>query len=183
MASRSTELFLAAAMAASVSAWANANAQRVYAVPARPAGPAPHHYDTHVPAPHQPAPQALVHHAHTPPPRFAPPTMMPHAPIRPPVFVRPIVTTYLPLPRPAYPVHDVPRVVSAPGPYFVIVGSAYAGTGNNLAYPAEPDWKWTPVESVAELAGRSDLRYYCPDTREYYPAVRACPSPWLKVVP
>lgn len=182
MASWAAGLFLAAAMAAPAAAWAHADARRAYAAPARAAGPAPHRYGTHVPAPHWPVPQALVHRAHLPqPPRIAPPAAMHHAPIRPPLYARPIVTAYLPLPRPAYPVHDVPRAAAAPAPYFVILGSGY--TGNNLAYPAEPSWKWTPVESVAALAGRSALRYYCPDTREYYPAVEDCASPWLKVVP
>jgi hypothetical protein len=101
-----------------------------------------------------------------------------HAPIRPPVIIRSIIT--VPSPRPAY---DSPRVVTAPGPYFVMVSSAYTGTSNNLAYRAEPNWNWTPVESVVALAGHSEVRYYCPDTREYYPTVEVCPSPWLKVVP
>ena len=102
--------------------------------------------------------------------------------MRPPVAIRPIITTYV-APRPVY---SAARVVAVPSPYYMVVDSGYTGT--DLAYPAEPNWNWTPVESIAALAGRavadrSDVRFYCPDTREYYPLVETCPSPWLKVIP
>jgi hypothetical protein len=29
----------------------------------------------------------------------------------------------------------------------------------------------------------SEVRYYCPDYRDYYPTVATCPSPWLQVLP
>jgi hypothetical protein len=96
---------------------------------------------------------------------------------RPTVVIRPAITTYMP--RPVY--QSAPRVIAVPTPYYVVVGAGY--TGNNLAYPAESNWNWTPVDSVAALAGRGEVRYYCPDTRAYYPQAEDCPSPWLKVVP
>ena len=179
-------LLLAATMATPAHAWAHADGGRGHAAPspARTMGSAPRH-QVHAAPSHQPhfVPQPANHHAYAPPPRPAPPAVMHYGYVRPPVSVRPIITTYIPPPRP---VLYAPRVVTVESPYYVYVGSGYTGT--NIAYPAEPNWNWTPVESVAALAGhgvaeRSDVRYYCPDAREYYPAVETCPSPWLKVVP
>ena len=167
-----------AAMAASAAAWAHPEARRAHSAPspARAAVFAPQHRSPHV------TPQAAIYHTYAPhPPRFASPPVL-HPPIRPPVIVRPIIATYVP-PRPVY---SAPRVVAVPSPYYAVVGAGYTGT--DLAYPAEPNWNWTPVESIAALAGRgvaerSDVRYYCPDSREYYPQAQTCPSPWLKVIP
>ena len=33
------------------------------------------------------------------------------------------------------------------------------------------------------IPASADLRYYCPDYRDYYPNVATCPSQWLQVVP
>jgi len=43
------------------------------------------------------------------------------------------------------------------------------------AYEEEP-----PVTYVEQS---DQVRYYCPDSRAYYPSVTTCPSAWLKVVP
>lgn len=91
-------------------------------------------------------------------------------------FIRPAVVTCAPRP-----VYIAPPVVTVPAPYYVEVDSGYAET--TLARTAESDWTWTPVTSIAALAGRGRLRQYCPDTRTYYPQVETCPSPWLKAVP
>ena len=130
---------------------------------------------------HTRANMAYGHHA-PPSPLPAPrPALWPGQGIAAPTLrtatvIRPIIATYVPRT-----VVTTPRVVSVTAPYYVIVGPGYTGT--SLAYPADTNWNWTPVESVAALAGRSDLRYFCPDTRSYYPETEACPSPWLKVVP
>lgn len=42
---------------------------------------------------------------------------------------------------------------------------------------------YTPVPVPASGEPSSDLRYYCPDYRDYYPNVATCPSQWLQVVP
>ena len=154
-------LFLAAMLTAAAPAWPHAEARRAHA------GAPPAHVSY---APRHAHASAPLHIAQ--PFRVGPPF---HAPLRPAVFVsRPVVTTYLPSPL-------APRVAVLPSPYYVVVGAGYTGT--DLAYPAEPNWNWTPVASVAELAGRGQMRYYCPDTRSYYPDAQACPSPWLRVVP
>ncbi len=41
--------------------------------------------------------------------------------------------------------------------------------------------RWAHTWNLRE--GRGELRHYCPELREYYPAVETCPSPWLKLVP
>ena len=77
------------------------------------------------------------------------------------------------------PVYPSAPVAAAPESYEVAAQPAFAGAG----YARPQDWNWTPVESVVPLAGRGKVRHYCPELREYYPAVETCPSPWLKVVP
>ena len=42
---------------------------------------------------------------------------------------------------------------------------------------------YTPVPVPVYVEQGSDLRYYCPDYRDYYPNVATCPSQWLQVVP
>jgi hypothetical protein len=46
-------------------------------------------------------------------------------------------------------------------------------------YPAYPAY----TEEPAYVEQGVDVRYYCPDYRDYYPTVQTCPSPWLQVVP
>lgn len=41
--------------------------------------------------------------------------------------------------------------------------------------------EYVPVPAPAAPA--PELRYYCPDYRDYYPNVATCPSQWLQVVP
>ena len=47
-----------------------------------------------------------------------------------------------------------------------------------LFYPAYP-----PVPAPVYVEQSSDLRYYCPDYRDYYPNVATCPSQWMQVIP
>ena len=62
-------------------------------------------------------------------------------------------------------------VVAAP---FFYYPPAYAAP----VYPA-PVYQEPPV--YVEQA--SEVRYYCPDYRDYYPNVSTCPSPWMQVLP
>jgi hypothetical protein len=39
------------------------------------------------------------------------------------------------------------------------------------------------VEQPAYVEQGSEVRYYCPDYRDYYPNVSSCPSPWMQVLP
>ena len=157
---RSTNaLYLAVVVAAAVPVWAHAEARHTHAGAAavRVAYASPHHHQTQGLRPMRSVPRAVVHPAARP-------------------VMRPVITSYGP--RPAY---FAPRVVVVPAPYYV-----FADTGYGAATPAfqpEPAWNWTPVASVASLAGRGEVRLYCPDTRTYYPQVETCPSPWLKVIP
>ena len=45
------------------------------------------------------------------------------------------------------------------------------------AYPAPVYAEPTYIEQG------SDIRYYCPDYRDYYPNVASCPSAWIQVAP
>ena len=106
-----------------------------------------------------------------------------------------VVTRYVPVIRVAsgYPVTVPPHLVAVPAPYYVAAGAQPVqeiATAPSAGFP--PDWNWRPVESFAALAPRADsttapaqqqVRYYCPDTREYFPAVETCDSSWLKVIP
>jgi hypothetical protein len=42
---------------------------------------------------------------------------------------------------------------------------------------------YAPVPVPAYGEPIPELRYYCPDYRDYYPNVATCPSQWLQVVP
>ncbi len=52
------------------------------------------------------------------------------------------------------------------------------GGGNATAAPPPPP----PGGSGGAPMAPSNIRYYCPDSNNYYPAVPSCPSPWMKVV-
>ena len=47
-----------------------------------------------------------------------------------------------------------------------------------LFYPV-----YTPVPAPVYVEQSSDVRYYCPDYRDYYPNVATCPSQWMQVIP
>ena len=170
-----TGLFLAAALAAAP-VWVHAEARRTHgAAPGVRVAPAPHHH-AHGSPPAHPAYAPQYHHAYASTHlRTAPPAAVNWTP-RPPVFIRPAISTYA-----TRPVYVAPRVATVPVPYYAGVDYGYERT--TLARPAASGWNWAPVGSVAMLAGRGEVRYYCPDTRSYYPQVEICPSPWLKVVP
>jgi len=42
---------------------------------------------------------------------------------------------------------------------------------------------YTPVPTPVYVEQSSEVRYYCPDYRDYYPNVATCPSQWLQVIP
>jgi len=60
-------------------------------------------------------------------------------------------------------------------------------------YYAWPGWSWYywPIYGVpppwmvppAYAPGAAEIKYFCPDSRGYYPDVSECPSEWLTVVP
>lgn len=87
----------------------------------------------------------------------------------------------------------VPQPVAAvPVPYYVAAGAQPAEAVSVPSAGFPPNWNWRPVESFADLAprtrstaapGEQQVRYYCPDTRDYFPAVETCDSSWLKVIP
>jgi hypothetical protein len=63
-------------------------------------------------------------------------------------------------------------VVAAPFFYY------YPGYYYRRIYPV-PAYSEPPVY----IEQASEVRYYCPDYRDYYPSVSSCPSPWLRVLP
>lgn len=64
--------------------------------------------------------------------------------------------------------------VGAPYPYYYYPPYYYPP-----AYAASPAYEEPPVY----IEQADEVRYYCPDYRDYYPNVPNCPSPWLQVVP
>lgn len=50
--------------------------------------------------------------------------------------------------------------------------------GGNIAPPPPPPGGGGSAAPVPP----GNIRYYCPDSNNYYPAVPSCPSPWMKVV-
>jgi hypothetical protein len=85
-----------------------------------------------------------------------------------------------------------------PRPFFhhhrgtVVVGSAIFVGG--VGYPYYPYYyypyyypyaapAYVEEPPVTYIEQSDQLRYYCPDSRAYYPEVTTCPSPWMKVVP
>ena len=109
----------------------------------------------------------------------------------------PAVIRYVPLVRAAtvYPAAVTRRVVAVPAPAPYYVSAVAQPVQEIVTLPSAgfpPDWNWRPVESFAALAPRAnqsagsaqpEVRYYCPDTREYFPLVETCNSSWLKVIP
>lgn len=88
-------------------------------------------------------------------------------------------------------VHSQPFVPSRPFVHHhhggrVIVGSAIViGTAGFPYYvpPAYVPPAYVEPPPVTYIEQDEQVRYYCPDSRAYYPDVTTCPSPWLKVVP
>ena len=78
------------------------------------------------------------------------------------------------------PVYYAPPVTYYQDPYYA--APAYSSDGN---YPppvaSAPQYQEMPVEPVQPQ--QPAYRYFCPDTRQYYPATAECASGWLKVVP
>jgi hypothetical protein len=66
------------------------------------------------------------------------------------------------------------------GTAVVVAGAAYPYYAYPPAYVEQPV---TYIEQPTSEPPAGQVLYYCPDSREYYPNVPTCPSPWLKVVP
>jgi hypothetical protein len=51
----------------------------------------------------------------------------------------------------------------------------------------QPAYSQPPVyvdqQTYPQQQAAPQIRYYCADTRQYYPDVQTCASPWMKVVP
>ena len=60
------------------------------------------------------------------------------------------------------------------GPPFFYYPPIYAAP----VYPV-PAYQEPPVY----IEQGSEVLYYCPDYRDYYPNVPTCPSPWMRVLP
>jgi len=89
--------------------------------------------------------------------------------------------------------------VQARGHFYggVWIGPGWGGWGpwwwGAPAYPYYYDYYWAPpvvnqeqsrvyVQPAPQVEQQS-YWYFCPDSRNYYPYVKQCPSGWLKVVP
>jgi hypothetical protein len=72
--------------------------------------------------------------------------------------------------------HRRPVVVSRT----IVVGAPFFYYPPVYAAPVYP-----PVyqEPPAYIEQGPEVRYYCPDYRDYYPNVATCPSPWMQVLP
>jgi len=42
---------------------------------------------------------------------------------------------------------------------------------------------YAPVPAPVYVEQSSEVYYYCPDYRDYYPNVATCPSQWMQVIP
>ena len=77
--------------------------------------------------------------------------------------------------------HRRPIVVIRPGWWWhhnhVVYGSTVVVTAP-VFYPA-----YAPVAAPVYVEQSSEVRYYCPDYRDYYPNVATCPSQWMQVIP
>ena len=71
----------------------------------------------------------------------------------------------------------------------VFVGPVFLGSAFGPAYYPPPVIYPAPVvvqqpaPAYAQAAPSSEYRYYCPDSRTYFPYTQQCPSGWLQVVP
>jgi hypothetical protein len=97
---------------------------------------------------------------------------------RPSVGVRPIIG-----------VGPVLVIVGRPHPHRrpVVISSTIVVAAPFFYYPpayAAPVYP-VPVyqEPAVYIEQGLEVRYYCPDYRDYYPAAATCPSPWMRVLP
>ncbi len=66
----------------------------------------------------------------------------------------------------------------------VIVAAPFYGYPYYPYYPYYPSAYPAPVYSEPTYIEQgSDIHYYCPDYRDYYPNVASCPSAWMQVLP
>ena len=91
--------------------------------------------------------------------------------------------------RPMVGVRPAPVIVGRP-PFFhrhpVVVSSTIVVGAPFFYYPPV----YAPVypvpayqEPPVYIEQDSEVLYYCPDYRDYYPNVATCPSPWMQVLP
>jgi hypothetical protein len=96
------------------------------------------------------------------------------------------VVPFRPVVRPGFPSRTV--IVTSPvvTSRTVIVGGGFFLGWPYYYPPYYPPYYYPPgyaADSPAYVEQGADVRYYCPDYRDYYPNVPDCPSPWMKVVP
>jgi hypothetical protein len=102
--------------------------------------------------------------------------------VRPPVGIRPVPPIAV---RPGFPHHSHRVIVG--GAVFVGAPFWYPPYPYGYPYPypyyespgyADPAYTQQPA-----YIEQGDIRYYCPDSQDYYPNVPTCPSPWMQVLP
>jgi hypothetical protein len=74
-------------------------------------------------------------------------------------------------------------IAGAAYPYPYYYPPAYAPPAYGEPPPVYIEQQPPYIEQSATPAPAGQVLYYCPDSREYYPNVPTCPSPWMKVVP
>jgi hypothetical protein len=78
------------------------------------------------------------------------------------------------------PVYYAPPVTYYQDPYYP-APTYSAGAYYPPPVATAPQYQEMPVEPVQPQPPA--YRYFCPDSRQYYPAIADCASGWLKVVP
>src|SRR5882672_7931156 len=104
-----------------------------------------------------------------------------HVGLRPPIGVRPSHPIAV---RPGFPPHRVivGGGVIAAGPYFWYPPYPYPYPGYGYETPAYGGPAYSTATTPTYIE-QGEIRYYCPDSQDYYPNVPTCPSPWMQVLP
>jgi hypothetical protein len=78
-----------------------------------------------------------------------------------------------------------PIVVVRPGWWWHRPGGHHGHHHSSTVVVAAPFFYpvYTPVPVPVYVEQSSEVRYYCPDYRDYYPNVATCPSQWMQVIP
>ena len=77
------------------------------------------------------------------------------------------------------PVYYAPPMYSAPSTY----SPDYGSTPSYSSPPSYADSESNYAEQPPSSGQGIEYRYFCPDTKLYYPEASECPSGWMKVVP